>query len=169
MAEMHNQSSDLARIDPEIRERQQIRIKQLRRFNLTRVYLPIILFGLFIVAVTIFLLFLVLAPTASETIFLTVSGMADAAIILGALPLVIIFAIVLIFTYYGLFSARQRGVSPVRSTLFLFLRIESGLSNLDAIAKRSANSITRPFMNVRSIISYIRALLGQIGAIFKRS
>lgn len=169
MSDINEPNADLLKIDPEIRALQQERAKQLRRFNITRVYAPIVLFAFFILVVTVFLLFLVFSPSSSAQTYLTISGMADAAVILGALPVVIISGILLIFIFYGIFSARQRGVAPVRSTLFLFLRLESTLARIDVIISQAADSITKPFIKLRSFYSYIRSLLGQVGAIFKRS
>ncbi|MGD2049286.1 MAG: hypothetical protein PVH03_07315, partial [Chloroflexota bacterium] len=57
----------------------------IKRFNRLFVYLPISFFSVVAILITILLLYLSLNPPTDETL-LTISGIADAVVILGTIP-----------------------------------------------------------------------------------
>lgn len=138
---------------------QLLRRAELRKFNLIRVYLPIAFFSLVTLALIISLLFISLNPPQEQTPE-TISGIADAIVILGIIPLMMICAIFPILFLAATFQVKSRDSAPIRRTQSLLWQIDAALMKIGATVTRIAGKIGAPFITIHSRFAYFRTLWG---------
>jgi len=144
------------------------RASALRRFNVLYVYAPLGFFAAVAVGMTVFLLIVALNPPGENALFL-ISGLADVALVLALLPVLIMGAAVLVMIGYAFVQARKRGTAPVRQTQRLFWRMENIVGRLYAQTQAGALAVTRPFISLHGAGAYLRELSRQISKLIRRS
>lgn len=144
------------------------RAASIKRFNRLFVYLPISFFGVVAILLTILMLYLSLNPPTEETL-LTISGIADAVVILGTVPAIIVCGIVPALFLVTTIQARQRGMAPLRQLQTLLWRMDSGIGLVRQKVDETAPKIARPFIIVQAKIAYFQALIKKIPHLFRRS
>lgn len=148
--------------------RQAERAAALRRFNLLFVYLPIGLLMAAVLAIVVFLLIVAISPPGAEALPM-ISGLADAALTIALLPVLVVGAVLLALIVYGFVKSRQRGVAPIRQTQRLLWRLDNVVGQVRLRTSEVAPKVARPFISVQSVYAYIRALTQQITRLFRRS
>ena len=143
------------------------RAADLRRFNLLFVYGPIGLLAAITVSLIVILLVIAVSPPSDEAL-LFISGLADVALVIAILPILIVGAAGLALIAYGYYRGRQRGMAPVRQTQRLLWRMDNVVGRLRVRTGETADSVVRPFMSVNGAITYIKVLILQIVRIIKR-
>lgn len=144
------------------------RAAALRRFNLLFVYGPVGLISAIVLGLVILLLIVVLNPP-SDGALLFISGLADAALVIALLPIVIIGAALLSLIAYSYYRARQRGMAPIRQTQRLLWRMDVVVGKLRDLTKETASKVARPFILANSYAVYMKALAYQVLKLVKRS
>ncbi len=147
---------------------QEERAKAIRRFNRLFVYAPIVILSLISLAIIVMLLYFVVYPPSSET-YAIISGIADAVVIMGVLPLIILTGALLVIIFSVWVRGRRRGFAPVRGSQRLLWRVEWALSDVQRITGQVANQIVRPFISIHAFAAYIRRLFHHLGRLLKRS
>lgn len=147
---------------------QQERAASIKRFNRLFVYLPITFFGIVAILTTIILLYLSLNPPTEETL-LTISGIADAVVILGTIPVMIVCGIFPALFLVTVVQARQRGMAPLRQLQTLLWRMDSGIGLARQKVEEIAPRIARPFIIIQGRLAYFHALIKKIPHLFRRS
>jgi hypothetical protein len=140
----------------------------IKRFNRLFVYLPISFFSVVAILITILMLYLSLNPPTDETL-LTISGIADAVVILGTIPAIIVCGIFPALFLVAVVQARQRGMAPLRQLQTLFWRMDSGIGLVRQKVNETAPKIARPFIVVYAKFAYFQALIKKIPHLFRRS
>lgn len=146
---------------------QEERAKSIRRFNLVFVYTPIAFLSLVALAIIALLLYLVVNPLSAET-YATISGIADAVVIMGTLPLLIIFGALLLAIFSIWVRARRRGFAVVRGSQKFFWRVQWALEDVQRIARQIGDMLASPFISIQAISAYIRSLFHQLIRLLKR-
>ena len=148
--------------------RQLERAKEIRRFNLLYIYFPIVSLSLVVLLLVLALIYLGLNPPALETLQ-TLSGIADAVVILGLIPTIILCGIFPTLVIGVTVQARKQGIAPIQQLQVLLWRLDrligTGRMKVDEVAPK----IARPFINIHATVAYIKTLFKQIIRIFKRS
>lgn len=147
---------------------QQERAASLRRFNRLYVYVPVSLFSVVAILITVFLLYLSLNPPTEETLK-TISGIADAVLILGTIPAIIVCGIVPTLILVTTVQARKRGMAPLRQLQTLLWRMDSGVGMVRQKVDETAPKIARPFITVHAKLVYFQTLLKRIPHLLRRS
>lgn len=147
---------------------QQERDASLRRFNRLYIYFPILFFSLAAILITVFLLYLSLNPPTEETL-LTISGIADAVVILGTIPVIIICGIVPTLFLVTTVQARKRGMAPLSQLQTLLWRMDSGVGMVRQKVDETAPKIARPFITIQAKLVYFQTLVKSIPHSFRRS
>ncbi len=147
---------------------QQERADSIRRFNRLYVYGPISFFGIAAILITIFLLYLSLNPPSEETLP-TISGIADAVLILGTIPAIIVCGVVPALFLVTTYQARKRGMAPLRQLQTLLWRMDSGVGMVRQKVDETAPKIARPFITVHAKLAYFQTFLKRIPHLFRRS
>ncbi|UCG24950.1 MAG: hypothetical protein JSW55_02855 [Chloroflexota bacterium] len=140
----------------------------LRKFNLLFVYGPIGLIGAVLLGLVILLLIVALNPPSDEAL-LFISGLADVAIVIALIPILIIGAAALGVIAYGYVRARQQGMAPVRQTQRLLWRMDNVIGRLRGRTEETASKVARPFISAHGIVAYIKSLINQALRLVKRS
>lgn len=147
---------------------QQERAASLRRFNRLYIYLPITFFGIVAILITVFLLYLSLNPPSVETLQ-TISGMADAVVILGTIPAIIVCGIVPALFLVTTVQARKRQMAPLRQLQTFLWRMDSGVGIVRQKVGETAPKIARPFITIHAKLAYFQTLFSRIPHLFRRS
>ena len=147
---------------------QAARAAELRRFNLLFVYGPLGLLTASVIGVIVFLLVIAISQPSDEAL-LFISGLADVALVIAMLPILIVGAALLGLIAYGYYSGRQRGMAPVRQTQRLFWRMDNIVGRLRVRTDATANSVIRPLMSVGGAVTYVKVLIRKILKLVKRS
>jgi hypothetical protein len=146
---------------------QEERAKEIRRFNQLFVYTPITLLSLISLAIIVLLLYFVINPPNNET-YATISGIADAVVIMGVFPLIIISGVLLFLIFSIWVRSRRRGIAPVRGTQKFLWRVSWALDDVYLITKRVTERIANPFISIHAFAAYIRRLFLQLSGLLKR-
>lgn len=165
---MEAQEVTQAEYDYEPTVEQAQRASSLRKFNILFVYVPMALVGTISLGLIIFMLIVAVRPPNDEAL-LFISGLADAALIIAILPVVVVGIAVLGLVAYGYSRARQSGTAPIRQTQRLFWRMDNVVGRLGTRTNRIANDIARPFISVNGTITYIKVFINQLIKLIKRS
>ena len=144
------------------------RAAALRRFNMLFIYGPIGFITAIVLGLVIFLLIVALNPPGNEAL-LFISGLADVAIVVALLPILIVGAALLALVSYGYVRARQQGTAPVRQTQRLLWRMDNVVGRLRGQTKEIATKVARPFISANSVAAYIKTLMNQVMKLVKRS
>ncbi|MGD8583934.1 MAG: hypothetical protein PVH65_02980 [Chloroflexota bacterium] len=144
------------------------RAAKLRRFNLLFVYVPVGLVTVIVIALVVVMLIVAINP-ANEDARLFLSGLADAALALALLPILMVGALLVGLAGYTLSQSRKKGVAPVIRTQRLLWRVDALVSRLRTGAERTAGMVAEPFLTVNGAVAYIRMLITQLVKIIKRS
>ncbi len=147
---------------------QQQRAASMRRFNTLYIYLPIGFFGFVAIIIVLILLYLSLNPPAAQTLK-TISGIADAVVILGTVPAIIICGIIPTLAIVGTVQARRRGMAPLRQLQVLLWRMDRGVGIVRQKVDDMAPKIARPFIQIHGAFAYVQNLFNRIVRVFKRS
>lgn len=146
---------------------QEERAKSIRRFNWLYVYTPIAFLSLVALAIIALLLYLVVNPISVET-YATISGIADAVVIMGILPLLIIFGALLLAIFSIWIRARRRGFAVVRGSQKFFWRVQWALDDVQRITRQTGDMLASPFISIRAVAAYVRSLFHQLIRLLKR-
>jgi hypothetical protein len=144
------------------------RASRLRGINLLYVYVPLAL----VVAVYVGLIVAMLIKAigqSDENGLRLISGLADAALILAMLPMLIFGAAVLGGIGYAYGRAKKAGTAPVATTQRLFWRLESQIVRARVRALVVFSTAVKPVLSLNSAISYARELVAQLVGMLKRS
>jgi uncharacterized integral membrane protein len=144
------------------------RAATLRRFNMLFVYGPIGLIAGIALGLVIFLLIVALNPPSDDALQF-ISGLADVALVIALLPLLIVGAALLGLIAYGYVRARQQGMAPIRQTQRLLWRMDNVAGRLRGRTKEIASIVARPFISANSLVAYVKALMNQVLRLLKRS
>jgi hypothetical protein len=161
--------------DPEIRitqtnpsPLQEERAKAISRFNRLFIYTPIVILSLISLALVITLLYFVFNPPSSDA-YATISGIADAIVIMGVFPLIITTGALLVIIFSIYVRGRRRGFAPVRGTQRFLWRVDWALSDVRQITGQVADQIARPFISIHAFSAYLRGFFHQLVRLLKRS
>jgi heme/copper-type cytochrome/quinol oxidase subunit 4 len=144
------------------------RAAELRRFNLLFIYGPIGLIAAIVLGLVAFLLIVAVNPPSDEAL-LFISGLADVAIVVALLPILIVGAALLSLIAYGYVRARQQGMAPIRQTQRLLWRMDNVVGRLRGRTKEIASIVASPFISANSLVAYVKALINQVLRLLKRS
>ena len=161
--------TDIAPLKPEYQPTvaQLERAAAIRRFNFLFVYLPIGFISL-VALVTVFgLLYMAIFPPNEETLQ-TISGMADAATILGIVPLLVLCAIVPTLAVVATVQGKRHGIAPIMQLQLLFWRLDAGMASLKRTIGRLAQKLANPFITIQAVFAFARSFLRRITSIFKQ-
>lgn len=140
---------------------------KLRRFNLLYVYTPIGLVSALAISIVVILLIVAVNPPSEETLIF-LSGLADVALVIAMLPVIVVGAVLLGLIIYSFVQARRSGAAPVRQTQKLLWRMNNVVDRLQVRTAHVADAIVQPFMTLNGAFSYVKVLLGQILGMVKR-
>jgi uncharacterized integral membrane protein len=143
------------------------RAAELRRFNMLFVYGPIGLLSAIVLGVIVVLLVIAISQTSAEALIF-ISGLADVAMVIAMLPILIVGAVLLSLIGYGYYRGRQRGMAPVRQTQRLLWRMDHVVGRLRVRTGMTADSIIRPFLLLNGAFTYVKVLLQQSVKLIKR-
>lgn len=147
---------------------QQERAASIKRFNRLFVYLPISFLSVVAVLMTILLLYLSLNPPTEDTL-LTISGIADAVVILGTIPAMVICGILPALFLATTIQARKQGMAPLRQLQLLLWRMDSGIGLVRQRVGETAPKIAQPFITVHAKFAFVQTFIKRIPHLFKRS
>jgi hypothetical protein len=143
------------------------RAAAIRRFNFRFVYLPIGLITLVVLVTVIGLIYLAIFPPNEETLN-TISGMADAATILGIIPLLLLCAIIPTLAVVATVQGKRRGIAPILQLQLLFWRLDGAMSSLKQTIGRLAQKLANPFITIQAALAFVRSFLRRVASIFKQ-
>ena len=144
------------------------RAAALRKFNRLFVYIPIGFVVAIAIGIVIILLYVAVNPPSDEAL-LFISGMADVALVLAMLPILIIGAALLALIAYGYTQGRRRGTAPVRQTQRLLWRMDNVAGRVRVRTGEVATQVSRPFISLNGAVTYVKVLMQQIIRIIRRS
>lgn len=144
------------------------RAAALRRFNLLFVYLPIGLLSAIVVVIVVILLIVAIGQQNAEAL-LFLSGLADVALVIALLPVIVIGAVLLGLIFYGYTQGRKRGTAPIRQTQTLLWRMDNLVGRIYVRTATTADRIAQPFMTLQGAFAYVRSLITQLIHMVKRS
>lgn len=147
---------------------QAARADQLRQFNRLYVYGPIVALSLVVVGLIVWLTIVALAPT-SQAARITLSAVADAVLIMGIVPLMLLCAIVPVFFLVATFQARQRGIAPRRQLQRWLWIVDSSVGKLGKRVDGVAQRLAKPFVAAHARASYVGALWTRLVRLISRS
>ena len=147
---------------------QAARAAQLRKFNRLFIYLPIGLMAAIAVAVVVVLLIIAINPPSEEALVF-ISGLADVALVIAMLPVLVIGAILIGLIGYGYTEARKNGTAPVRQTQILLWRMDNLIGRIRIRTSEVADVVAQPFLKLNGAIAYARELVSQLIGMVKRS
>ena len=153
---------------PEPTSSQLERARSMRRFNLLWVYLPIGLGAALILFLVGLLLVVSLQPDNGDARS-TISGVADAFIILTIIPLLLLCGSVPTLAVFITIKARENDMAPLRQTQLLFWRIERLQGLLGNRLSELSVKVAQPFIAINGVAAYMRSLLNQLKRLLKRS
>jgi len=137
------------------------RAQELRRFNLLYVYLPIgLMSALTVVTVVLLLIVAITQPNVEALLWL--SGLADIALVLAMLPVIVVGVIILSLSAYIYIQARRSGTAPIRQTQRLLWRMDNVVGRLRVRTDEAALVVAQPFFKLQGVVAYVRALIIQI-------
>jgi len=143
------------------------RAAKLRRFNLLYVYLPIgLISAVTIVTVAILLIVAIVQPSVESLLWL--SGLADIALVIAMLPIIVIGAVIIALIGYTFTQARRREMAPIRQSQRLLWRMDNVVGRLRVRTDDVAAVIAQPFFKVHGAMAYVRTLATQIIGMVKR-
>ena len=140
----------------------------LRRFNLLFVYVPIGLISAIVVVLVVILLIVAIGQTNEQSL-LFLSGLADVALVIALLPVIVIGAVLLGLIGYGYAQGRRSGMAPIRQTQRLLWRMDNLVGRLRVRTEQTADSVARPFLTLNGAAAYARTLFAQLINMVKRS
>ena len=143
------------------------RAAAIRKFNFRFVYLPIGLISLVTLLSVLALLYLALFPPNDETLE-RISGMADAATIIGTIPLLVLCAIFPTLAIVATVQGKRRGIAPIRQLQLLFWRLDGGIGSGKQVIGRYAQKLANPFIIVQGAFAFVRAFLHRVASLFKQ-
>jgi uncharacterized integral membrane protein len=143
------------------------RAARLRKFNLLYVYLPIGLVAAVATVTTIILLIVAIVQPSAESL-LWLSGLADIALVIAMLPIIVIGAVILGLIIYSYVQARRRGMAPIKQSQTLLWRMDNVVGRLRLRTDEAASMIVQPFFRLNSALSYVKTLIAQIIGMVKR-
>jgi hypothetical protein len=144
------------------------RTAELRRFNVLFVYLPIGFISAVVVALVAILFVVAINPPSLEAL-LFISGLADVALMIAILPMLLIGAIILALIGYAYTQGRQAGMAPIRQTQRLLWRMDNLAGRIRVRTEETTASARQPFIAVNGAVTYVRVLVTQLLRIVKRS
>ena len=144
------------------------RAAELRRFNRLFVYGPIGLISAIVVTLIVLLLIVAINPPSGEAL-LFISGLADVALVIAILPIVIVGAALLGLIGYAYITARKNGTAPIRQTQRLLWRMDNVVGRLRVRTERAAEGVIQPFLSMNGAVAYVKTLIMQIMRMVKRS
>lgn len=155
-------------VEAEPTHRQLERATELRRFNRLFVYAPVLLASAIAIAIVILLLFLVLVQPSIKNLR-TISAIADAAVILGAIPPLAIGGILLSIIVAIVVQARRRDFAPLRETQLFLWRVDRFSTYLGRTIGEVALKVASPFVQIRALGAYLRTFVSGLKRIVKRN
>ena len=153
--------------DSQPTDSQLARAAAIRRFNFRFVFLPIGFISLVLLITTIGLLYLALFPP-NEYTSQTISGMADAATIIGIIPLLLLCAIFPTLAIVATVQGKSRGIAPIRQLQLLLWRLDGGIYGVRQVIGRIAQRVANPFIAVQAAFAFVSTLLKRIVSLFKK-
>jgi len=143
------------------------RAAAIRKFNFRVVYLPIGLISLVTLIAVLALLYLALFPPNDGTLE-TISGMADAATILGIVPLLVLCAIFPTLAIVATVQGKRRGLAPIRQLQLLLWRLDGGIGSGKQAISRFAQKLANLFITIQGAFAFIRTFLHRAARLFKQ-
>ena len=147
---------------------QEKRARAIRRFNWLYVYAPIVILSIISLAIIVILLYFVFNPPSSET-YETISGIADAIVIMGVFPLIIVTGALLAIIFSIWVRSRRRGIAPVHGTQKFLWRVSWALDDVQIITGQIMSRIASPFVSIHGYAAFVRRFLHQLVGLLKRS
>lgn len=144
------------------------RAAELRKFNLIFVYLPIGLASAIAIVLIAILLIVALNPPSAKAL-LFISGLADVALVIAMLPILILGAVILGLIGYAYTQARKAGTAPIRQTQLLLWRMDNLIGRIRVRVDETGVTVRRPFLSINGAVAYVRELIIQLVRMLKRS
>jgi hypothetical protein len=144
------------------------RAEKLRRFNRLYIYTPIVIASVVALAVVLFLLYVALIQPSIKGLE-TISAIADAAVILGAIPPLVIGGVLLALILAIAVQARRRDIAPLRESQLFLWRVDRFATYLGRASGDLALKIATPFIWARAWAAYVRTFASQLKNMLKRS
>lgn len=144
------------------------RAAKLRRFNLLFIYVPIGLVAAIVIALIVIIVIMAINPPDDDT-RLFLSGLADAALSLALLPILIVNAALLALAGYAFGRARKSGTAPVSATQRLLWRMDALVGRLRVRTEATAGMVAQPFLSINGAVAYLKMLITQLVRMVKRS
>lgn len=144
------------------------RAARLRRFNFAFVYLPIGLISALVIALVVIMLWVAIDPPSVEAL-LFISGMADVALIIAMLPVLVVGAVLLGLIVLGYVRGRQAGMAPIKQTQKLLWRMDRLVGRVKVRTEQTGVAVRQPFIDLNGAYAYVRMLFAELVGMIKRS